>query len=350
MSSSHRHAPGCACGIDVHAHVIPHDFPRYLGNAIPADWPSMAAAHACHRHVMISGKVYRTVSDRAWDASRRIEDMAPMGLSNQAISPMPELLSYWMEAKPAAQLLRYLNEQIAGMADLSGGRLVGMGAVPLQDLDLALAELDYLSERLGFKAIEIGSNINGKPPGAPEFAPFFEACEEKGIAVFVHALKPAGTERLVGPAKLVPALAFPTDVGLAAASVLSSNMMARHPRLRIGFSHGGGTLAMLLPRLEQARKAFPALMESMPASPSEQARRMYYDSLVFDSATLNHLVARFGASQLMIGTDYPFDFHDAHPVDNILAAIADPEVRAQLVTHNAARFLGLEPGAPAFNA
>jgi len=341
MSGVHQHQAGCACGIDVHAHVIPHDLPRYLGNTMPADWPSMAPASACHRHVMVSGKVYRTVSERAWNPSRRIEDMEPMGLAQQAISPMPELLSYWMEAGAASQLLRYLNEQIAQMAALSGGRLVGMGAVPLQDLDLALAELDYIVDKLGFTAIEMGSNINGKPPGAPEFDPFFAACAEKGVAVFVHALKPAGTERLVGPAKLLPALAYPTDVGLAAASVLSSNLIARHPTLRMAFSHGGGTLAMLLPRLEQARKVFPEMLDAMPTSPSQQARQLYYDTLVFDSATLNHLVATFGAGQLMIGTDYPFAFHDARPVESIAAAILDPLVRAQLTTHNAVRFLAL---------
>jgi aminocarboxymuconate-semialdehyde decarboxylase len=339
--AAHLHGPSCGCGIDVHAHVIPHDFPSYIGNAIPADWPSMVPAHACHRHVMIKGKVYRTVSERAWDVSRRIEDMEPMGLSRQAISPMPELLSYWMDAKPAAQLLRYVNEQIASMVAFSSGRLVGLGAVPLQDMDLALAELDYLTDKLGFAGVEIGSNVNGKPPGAPEFAPFFEACEEKGVAVFVHALKPAGTERLVGPANLLPALAYPTDVGLAAASVLTSNMMARHPKLRIAFSHGGGTLALLLPRLEQARRVFPALADAMPSSPAEQARQLFYDTLVFDAPTLNHLVASFGASQLMIGTDYPFAFHDAHPVDSIADAIGDPAVRAQLTHLNAERFLAL---------
>jgi aminocarboxymuconate-semialdehyde decarboxylase len=341
VSAVHVHAPGCACGIDVHAHVIPHDFPRYLGHALPADWPSMAPAHACHRHVMIKGKVYRTVSEKAWSPSRRIEDLDPMGLSHQAISPMPELLSYWMEPGAAAQLLRYLNEQIAAMAAQSGGRLVGMGAVPLQDLDLALAELDYVVDKLGFKAIEIGSTVNGKPPGAPEFVPFFEACAEKGVAVFVHALKPAGTERLVGPANLLPALAYPTDVGLAAASVLTANLMHRVPDLKMAFSHGGGTLASLLPRLEQARKVFPALADAMPDSPSAQARQLFYDTLVFDPDTLNTLLARFGATQLMIGTDYPFAFHDARPVDSIAQAVADPHARAQLVTLNAARFLGL---------
>jgi aminocarboxymuconate-semialdehyde decarboxylase len=341
MSVAHDHTAGCACGIDVHAHVIPHDLPRYVGNRLPSDWPSMAPAHACHRHVIIQGSVYRTVSECAWSASRRIEDMDPMGLAVQAISPMPELLSYWMEPQAASQLLRYMNEQIANMAALSGGRLVGMGAVPLQDLDLALAELDHVADRLGFKAIEVGSNVNGKAIGSPAFAPFFAACAEKGVSVFVHALKPAGADRLVGPDKLLPALAYPTDVGLAAASVLTSNLIGRHPGLKMAFSHGGGTLAALLPRLEQARRVFPALVDAMPESPSAQARRLFYDTLVFDAPTLRYLIDRFGASQLMIGTDYPFAFHDARPVDSIAAAVADADMRAQLVTHNAARFLGL---------
>lgn len=339
------HGQGCACGIDVHAHVVPHDLPRYLGNALPAGWPSMAPAHACHRHVMVSGKVYRTVSDKAWSPTRRIEDMEGMGLALQAISPMPELLAYWMDAAPASQLVRYLNEQIAEMAALSGGRLIGMGAVPLQDLDLALAELDYLADKLGFTSIEVGSNINGKPPGAPEFAPFYAACAQKNVAVFVHAIKPAGIERLVGPEKLLPALAYPTDVGLAAASVLTSNLLGRLPDLKMAFSHGGGTLASLLPRLEQARLTFPALREAMPVSPSEQARQLFYDTLVFDALTLHHLLARFGAGQLMIGSDYPFAFHDARPVDSIAAAVTDPDIRARLVTLNAARFLRVAPTA-----
>jgi aminocarboxymuconate-semialdehyde decarboxylase len=339
---THAHHAGCGCGIDVHAHVIPHDLPRYLGDVVPAAWPSMAPAHACHRHVIIAGKVYRTVSERAWSPTRRIEDMEPMGLAVQAISPMPELLSYWMAPAAAAQLLRYMNERIAEMAALSGGRLVGMGAVPLQDLDLALEELDHIVDKLGFRAIEVGSNVNGQPVGAPGFAPFFAACAEKGVAVFVHALKPTGVERLVGPQKLLPALAYPTDVGLAAASVLTSNLIGRLPTLKMAFSHGGGTLVSLLPRLEQARQVFPELRDAMPDSPSEQARRLFYDTLVFDAPTLRHLLDRFGASQLMIGTDYPFAFHDARPVDAIAAAIPDADVRARLVTHNAARFLGLD--------
>jgi aminocarboxymuconate-semialdehyde decarboxylase len=263
-----------------------------------------------------------------------------MGLDRQAISPMPELLSYWLAAGDAQQLLHYINEQIAAMVGESAGPLIGLGAVPLQDIDLAIAELRWLMAN-GFAGVEIGSNVNGVPVGHPSLDPFFEACEALGAAVFVHALKPAGMERLVGPAPLQQVLGYPTDVGLAAASAITGNLMIRRPRLRIAFSHGGGTLAALLPRLQQGWTTFPALAEAMQTAPIEQARRLFYDTLVFDPAMLRTLVATFGASQLMLGSDYPFNFGEKAPVERVLAAGFDEAVAAQLIYGNAESFLGI---------
>jgi aminocarboxymuconate-semialdehyde decarboxylase len=331
----------CGCGIDVHAHVIPGEFPKYLGSVVPSGWPSMAPAHECHRHVMIDGKNYRTVSDKCWTTSRRLADFQDMGLTMQAISPMPELLSYWMKPADGAQLVRFLNEQIATMVHESGGQLIGMGAVPLQDVSLAIDALHHMKTSLGLRGVEIGSNINGVVMGDPQFDPFFEACVALDMPVFVHALRPTGMDRLLGPAPLQQVLAYPTDVGLAAASVLTGNLMTRYPTLRLAFSHGGGTLAMLLPRLQQAMSVFPALKDSVLRSPVAQARELYYDTLVFDTPTLQHLVQTFGASQLMIGTDYPFNFHDQHPITRIHDAGFDAATVDQLTHANARRFLGI---------
>lgn len=334
----------CRCGIDTHSHVVPEHFPRYLGSAVPAEWPEMAAGpDACHRNVMIAGRNYRTVSDKCWSTTRRLADLPAMGLELQAISPMPELLSYWMPAEAARQLTRWLNGQIAAMVDESGGRLVGLGAVPLQDIDLAIAGLRELMAQPGFAGVEIGSNVNGRAIGAPEFDPFFEACEALGAAVFVHALRPAGMDRLVGHAQLQQVLAYPGDVGMAAASVITGGLIARRPGLRIAFSHGGGTLASLLPRLQQGWHVFPALRETIATAPAEQARQLFYDTLVFDDATLRHLAAAFGDTQLMVGTDYPFNFHDATPVARIEGTGFAADAIERLVHGNARRFLARAP-------
>src|SRR5687768_15901630 len=183
--------------IDVHTHVVPENFPPYAGKGRDVPWPSMAEAHACHRHVMISGKVYRTVSDGCWSVPRRIEDMDGMRVSRQALSPMPELLSYWLPMPDGGVLIRYLNEQIAAMVERAPQRFVGLGAVPLQDLEKSIEELHYL-KKLGFAGAEIASHVNGVSIGDARFEPFFAAAEELGAAIFVHALRPAGQERISG--------------------------------------------------------------------------------------------------------------------------------------------------------
>lgn len=333
----------CACGIDVHAHMVPEHFPAYLGRRVPTDWPSTLAAPntggLCHRQVMIAGRNYRTVSEKCWSVTRRLADLPGMGLAHQAISPMPELLSYWMDTADAQQLLRFLNEEIARMAAESGGVLIGLGAVPLQDIDAAIVELRHAVGTLGLAGVQIGSNVNGTPIGDARFDPFFEACEALDAAVFVHALKPTGMDRVVGPAPLQQVLGYPTDIGLAAASVVTGSLLVRRPRLRLAFSHGGGTFASLLPRLQKGWSVFPALHEHMPVAPIEQARRLFFDTLVFDPGTLGHLVGQFGASQLMLGTDYPFNFHESAPFAPLAVAGLDSTEVHQLTEGTARRFL-----------
>ncbi len=303
-----------------------------------ADAPD--ARGMCHRHVMVKGTNYRTVSEQCWSVPHRLADMPHMGLAYQVLSPMPELLSYWLSLEDAQPLVRFLNEYTAQMCESSEGRLIGMAAVPLQDVDVAVQELAYAVNELNLAAVEVGSNINGVAIGDSRFDPFFAACVALDVPVFVHALKPAGMERLVGPGQLQQVLAYPTDVGLAAASVITGGLLLRFPSLRIAFSHGGGTLAMLLPRLQQGWKVFAPLAQSIAQSPQEQVQKMYFDTLVFDAAALRFLAASFGTSGLMLGTDYPFNFHESRPVDRVAQAGFAADVCDALNFNNARKFLG----------
>ena len=326
--------------IDIHTHIVPEKFPAYAGKDTNVPWPSMADAHACHKHVMISGKLYRTVSDGCWSVPRRIEAMGEMRVARQALSPMPELFSYWLPLEDAKVLIRYLNDEIAAMAARAPERFLGLGAVPLQDVDSAIRELEYVVSTLRFPGVEIASHVNGVSIGDARFEPFFAAAERFGAAVFVHALRPAGKERIVG-AFPEQAVCFPGDIALAAASMITGGIAARHPDLRIAFSHGGGALSILLPRLDHAWKAIPKAKESLAESPIAYARRFYYDALVFDPAAVRFLVGTFGASQLVVGSDYPFAMGETDPVGILEKAGFEPDVLSAIVSENAQRFLGL---------
>jgi len=324
--------------IDIHTHIVPESFPRYAGKNADVPWPAMAEAHACHKHVMISGKVYRTVSDGCWSVPRRIEDMAAMGVARQAISPMPELLSYWLPLDDAKTMVRYLNEQIAAMVAQAPDTFIGLGCVPLQDPDSAVQEMHFCLKELRFPGIEIASHVNGVSIGDARFEPFFAEAERLGAAIFVHALRPAGQDRIVGPF-IEQAVCFPGDIALACASMITGGIGMRHPKLRMAFSHGGGTMAILLPRLVHAWNNFPKAKEALAESPEVTARRFYYDQVVFDPKVIRLLIEQFGADQICLGTDYPFAMGDFSPLKTLQAL--DRDTLKRIAFKNARRFLGL---------
>ncbi len=289
--------------------------------------------------IMIDGREFRRLDARSWDVGRRVADMEAQGVAIQALSPMPELLSYWLEPQAAMELGRHVNSVIAGMISVAPGRFAGLGMVPLQDPDLAACELSRLKAD-GLCGVEIGSNVLGKSPGDADFDVFFAEAERLDMAVFVHALHPVATDRLIGPRLLVPFIGFPIDTGLAAASFITAGTLAKFPRLRLAFSHGGGVLASFLPRLQQGWSIAPELQAAF-SSPLESARQMYFDNIVFDGATLKHLISLFGDTQVLAGSDYPYVAGQDFPGKVFEGLGFNPQTLEKLVSGNARRFLGL---------
>jgi aminocarboxymuconate-semialdehyde decarboxylase len=333
--------------IDIHTHVVPQAFPPYIGRHAGAPWPSMRDAQPCHKHVMISGANYRTVSHQCWDCSVRLKDMAQQRVTRQVLSPMPELLSTWMQPEDGAAMCRYLNEVIATLVRQAPAQFIGLGAVPLQDVALAIRELEFAMREFGMAGVEIATHVNGVPIGDPKFLPFFEAAVALGAAVFVHPLRPVGMERLRGPPLLEQVLAFPGETGLAAASMITGGTLARVPGLRIAFSHGGGSFQALLPRLRHGWRHLPPVRDALQADPLIGARQMFYDDLVYDAATISRLIDVFGASQVMVGSDYPFAIMDPDPDARSRELKLTPDELQGLRCGNAKRWLALPSDAAA---
>ena len=327
--------------IDVHTHLVPAEFPAYLGKCANLPWPSMKHDGCGCAQIIIQGKNYRTVNDTHWDGAKRIADMDRMCVRRQVVSPMPELLSYWLPPKDAAVLLRHINGEIAGLCSAQPERFSGLGGVPLQDVDLAIRELEFLLREQKLAGVEIATNVNGVSIGNPRFEPFFAAAEELSLPIFVHGLHPAGTDRLVGPAFLEQLVGFPGDLAYGIASLITGGMIERHPRLRIAFAHGGGAFAMVLPRLEHGWNTFPALKALLPQAPSAYARKFYYDTLVYNPQVLELIIKSFGAEQIMLGTDHPFGMTDPDPHAAIRTLGLGPDAEKLLCGGNARRFLGM---------
>ncbi|MFG1228645.1 amidohydrolase family protein [Xanthobacter wiegelii] len=168
--------------VDIHAHVVPADFPRYAGRHADHAWPSMCPVGCGHRHIMIRGSVFRTVLEASWDEARRIADMDSVGIAVQVLSPMPEMLSYWFDANDALAMAEVVNGTIADMVDAQPGRFAGLGMVPLQAPERAVEVLQALMRDGRFQGIEIGTNANGAAIGDARFASLFDLSSASGIA------------------------------------------------------------------------------------------------------------------------------------------------------------------------
>jgi aminocarboxymuconate-semialdehyde decarboxylase len=328
--------------IDVHAHVVPRSLPSDpTGGAIGA-WPSVHC-EACGRkaQVRVGEKPFRDIDERSWDADRRAADMDEDGVAAQALSPMPELLSYWLDAPAALELNRGLNHAIAEMVARRPDRFFGLGAVPMQDPDLAAREMSQLRSRFGLVGVEVGSNINGAYLGDPRFDPVFAAAQENDLAIFVHALHPLQAKDIARFPMLAPFAAFPTDTALCAASLIMDGVLERFPRLKLAFSHGGGAFGPILHRMEYGWGASEHFGGRLPQSPKAYARRFFYDSLVYDEAYLAHLAGHIAPGQVFLGTDYPYLIMQPQPRKFIQSAASLPAVGPSIWSEAARRFLGV---------
>lgn len=325
--------------IDVHSHVTPLRFPDSPSAESRPRWPCMRCEAGVHT-VMMGDAPFRKLDARSWETARRIEDMARDGVDMQVLSPMPELLSYWLPRDDAQVLCDWTNRQIAEMIAAEPRRFRGLGAVPLQDPGAAAKALRRVRTEFGLSGVEIGSNINGQLLGDPAFDPFWEAVAEEGMAVFVHALHPVASKPLP-PNPLFTAFAlFPVDVAMAAASLLMAGVPERFPGLRIGFSHGGGALASILGRLDTGWAHTNGFGGKLTKRPSEVARALFYDGNVYAPEQLRHLCTSVAPGQVFAGTDYPYDIMQVAPAAFVRDVGLDPVAHESLSVGAASAFMG----------
>ncbi|HJQ59187.1 MAG TPA: amidohydrolase family protein [Vineibacter sp.] len=329
--------------IDVHSHIVPRTLPADPTGGQIDKWPCLQCHSPTSATVLMGSRPFREIDERSWDTKRRIADMDRDGVAAQALSPMPELLSYWLDLGPATEFARYVNGAIAEMVASRPDRFHGLGSVPLQDPVRAAEELRLAKERFGLQGVEIGSNINGRYLGDRHFDPFFAAAEELGMAVFVHALHPLQAQHLAKMPNLVPFAAFPVDTALCIASLIMDGVPERFPRLRLGFSHGGGAFGPILHRMQHGWHASKGFDGKVAQPPKHYAARFFYDSLVYEKAYLAHLATHVAPGQIFAGTDYPYLIEERDPVAFIGGVAGDVPQGQTLWSGAARRFLGLDP-------
>lgn len=327
--------------IDVHTHILPPAWPDLRARFGYGGWPQLEPLGPGRARIVIDERVFREIGDDCWDPGRRIDDCDRTGVRMQVLSTVPVMFAYDKPAADAVVVARLLNDHIAGVVADGAGRFAGLGTIPLQDPDLAIAELERCVNELGLAGVQIGTHVGDRDLDDPEIEAVLAAADGLGAAVFVHPWDMLAPERMTR--HWLPWLVgMPAELALAIASVVLGGVLDRHPNLRLLFAHGGGAFPGLLGRVEAGFHARPDLAATATATePRDAVRRIYIDSLVHDPDTLRFVAGIVGPDRIALGTDYPFPLGEAVPGKTIeaMTELASP-ARERMLSGTAMEFLG----------
>jgi len=337
--------------IDMHTHAISLDLPDLAASSAFPNWPLVRRTSDTTADIYVGGAHFRSIDDRCWSLSRRLADMVDTHIDTQVISPVPITFCYRAPGDEAAVLARAQNDFFASLVAGEPERFRALGAVPLQDVRLAVAELRRCMTELGFIGVEIGTHVAGTELADERLDPFFAAAQDMGALVFVHPDEVLAASRLA-PLALTFGVGMPSETAIAGAGMLHSGAFDRWPNLRLCLAHAGGALPMVLPRIDrgwrQAKASAPRSGRRSRQAPSTYAASLYSDSLTYDPLSLYLTVRRFGPDHVFLGTDYPFAARE-EPAGEVLSradpALLPPDVVSRIAGDNARAVLGID-GSP----
>lgn len=274
-------------------------------------------------------------------SDERLRQMDEQGIDTEVLTINP----WWYGADRdlARRIIETQNKGLAGLCSARPDRFVALATVSLQHPDLAVEQLDFAFKTLNMRGASLGASVAGKELASPEFDPFWKKAEELGAFIFIHPQgAPQLSGRLQGNGVLTNVIGNPLDTTIALSHLIFEGTLDKFPKLRICGAHGGGFMPSYRGRFDQGCVTFPQnCNKTLKKKPSEYMKQLYFDSMVFTSEGLRHLVAEYGSGQIVMGTDYPFPWTTT-AVDHILntPGLSDAD-RVAILGGNLVRLLGI---------
>ena len=326
--------------IDIHTHIMPATMPNWVKKFGYGDFIHLEHRN-CKACMMKGDRLFREVDANCFDEAVRREEMDDTGVTTQVLSTIPVLFNYWAKPSDGLETSRFFNDHIAQTASANPERFIGIGTVPMQDVDMAIGEMERCVNELRMPGLQIGTNINGKNLSDAEFFPFYKAAEQLGCALFVHPWEMMGEDQM--QKYWLPWLVgMPAETARAICSLIFGGVFQQFPKLRIAFAHGGGSFPYTLGRIEHGFNVRPDLVQiDNKVPPSEHFGKFWVDSLVHDTRAFQLLRDTVGDDRICMGSDYPFPLGEHRPGSLIESLRLEDGIRQRLLYRNALDWLGL---------
>jgi aminocarboxymuconate-semialdehyde decarboxylase len=324
--------------IDLHTHVIPPTVVEAMRHD-PQRFGTKVIERNGELYFERRGNIIE-MNREFYDIEAKIAAMDRMRIDVSVLSVAPPTYFYALAPETGLAAARMSNDGIAQMVTKHPARLRGMATLPMQDPDAAIAELERVVKEHRFKAVEIGTSIEGEQLAAPKFRPVLKTIEQLGCFIFTHPYTCAA-KGAMDRYEMANTVGYPLDSTLMAAHLMASGALDDLTRLRILIPHGGGYVPYQIGRFANAHKHRPAASAHTKSSPYDLLRRFYFDALTHDPRSTRHLINVVGADRVVIGTDNPFNMGYDDPL-GMLEATPDltPQEREAIQNGTARSLLG----------
>jgi predicted TIM-barrel fold metal-dependent hydrolase len=306
--------------VDIHSHLYPRSYVELLKARTTI--PRIVGDVGAERFVIFPEEDAgdspggRPIDPDFWDAGRKLAFMDRHGIDQTVVS----LGNPWLDPFDRAASLsaaRDINAELADLRPATGGRIVALGVLPTAVVD-ATAIADEVAENPDLVGIVTGPRVCGMTLDDDRLEPLWEALARTGLPWLVHPHNAAAVDELRGFGHAFPvSMGFPFETTIAVARLVFAGVLARHPRLRVIASHGGGTLPYLAGRLDAGWASDPGLAHRLPHAPSKDLERLYLDAVLYHERAMRAAADLVGVEKLAFGTDHPFSVAD--PEANLAA-------------------------------
>lgn len=324
--------------VDAHAHII---VPEITREVRPDErWRPRVFRDERGQVIEYGGREIRSAVRECVHVPAILAEMEAAGVDRVVLCPFVPLLRYEVDPRDALESSRIQNHALARLARAHPDRIGVLGAVPLQDPELAAHELEALMHGGGVSGVEVAASVRGVYLGDDRFRPFWRVAEDTGAVIFVHPTTRGFDVSAFSEYYMWNTVGNPLETTITAAHLIMAGVMEAHPRLRILLAHGGGAILSLRGRLRHAHTVQSQARVRLRESPEASLMHFYFDTITHDPAVLRALIDYAGPDHVLLGSDYPFDMGIARPADAVRALELRPADERLVLGGNAVRLLG----------
>lgn len=246
---------------------------------------------------------------------------------------------FFAEAQQQPEIAHMVNDAYAELVATHPKRFKALASIPMDSPDDALKELHRAIDELKMNGVILLSNIGGNALTAPQYRPFFEEANRLKLCILLHPMLPANADPF-REYVLGPIIGFMFDTTLAVARMCFDGMFRDFPDIRWIIGHLGAGVPYLMERLDNGWRDFPECRTKIDELPSVYLKRLYYDTVNFNSHMLMLVRNMIGADHMVLGSDYP---HLLGSIDRAVSSICELDIpeteKAQIYRGNALSIL-----------